>query len=192
ILDVDSFALETLYEENYAFDRNEVALLINIGASFTSLNAVKGGASIFTRDVTLGGNFVTEAIAKNLSIPFEEAEEAKINGLGDDQEARTISRNGLIAYADVICSEIERSVDYFRTTVSGEIISQVLLSGGGALIPGMTDELSRRLGLEVEMLDPFKSIGRRRHILEREAGDLLGPVAAVSMGLALRKIGDKA
>jgi type IV pilus assembly protein PilM len=192
IMDVDTYALETLYEENYAFDQDEVVVLINIGASITSLNAVKGGASIFTRDVTLGGNFVTEAIAKNMNISFEEAEEGKISGFGDDEEARSISRDGLIAYADVIASEIERSVDYFRSTFGGETINLVLLSGGGALIPGMAEDLSRRLDLEVEMINPFKRITCHQHILNKETEERLGPIAAVGVGLALRKIGDKA
>lgn len=192
ILDVDAFALETLYEENYAFDRDEVALLINIGASITCLNAVKGGASIFTRDVTLGGNFVTEAIAKSMNISFEEAEEAKIHGFGDDEEARGISREGLIAYTDVIASEIERSVDYFRSTFAGEAINQVLLAGGGALIPGIAADLSRRLDLEVEMINPFRRITCHKHILNKETEERFGPIAAVVVGLALRKTGDKA
>ena len=191
-MDVDSFALETMYEENYAFDQNDVAVLVNIGASITNINAVKGGASIFTRDFTIGGNFVTEMIAKKLNISFEDAEEVKISGLGDDERTQGISRDGLIAYADMICSEIERSVDYFRSTFGGEIIGQVLLSGGGALIPGMAADLSRRLGLEVEMIDPFKKITCNKSILDKETADRLGPIAAVGVGLALRKIGDKA
>lgn len=191
IMDVDSFALETLYEESYAFDQNEIAVLVNIGASITSLNVVKGGASIFTRDFTIGGNFVTEAIAQKMGISFEAAEEAKIAGVGEDEAARAISRAGLIAYADMICSEIERSIDYFRSTFGGEIISQVLLAGGGALIPGLSEDLSRRLGLEVEMINPFMRIAYNKQLSDEEA-DHFGPIAAVGMGLALRKIGDKA
>jgi len=192
IMDVDSFALETMYEENYAFDENDVAVLINIGASITNINVVKGGTSIFTRDFTIGGNFVTEALAKKLNITFEDAEESKIFGFGDDEATRGMYRDSLIDYADVICSEIERSIDYFRSTFGGESISQVLLSGGGALIPGMAADLSRRLGLEVEMINPFKKITCNKSILDKETADRLGPIAAVGVGLALRNIGDKA
>jgi len=131
IMDVDSFALETMYEENYEFDENDVVVLINIGASITNLNVVKGGVSIFTRDFTFGGNSVTEALAANLGIPFEEAEDIKINGKGDDEQTRTAFREGLITYADPICSEIERSVEYFRSTFGAETISKILVSGGG-------------------------------------------------------------
>ncbi|MBM4315343.1 MAG: type IV pilus assembly protein PilM, partial [Deltaproteobacteria bacterium] len=192
IMDVDSFALETMYEENYAFDQNDVAVLINIGASITNINAVKGGTSIFTRDFTIGGNFVTEAIAKKMNLTFEDAEQAKVSGFGDDEATREMFRDTLIDYADVIASEIERSIDYFRSTFGGESIGQVLLSGGGALIPGLAADLSRRLGLEVAMIDPFKKITCSKSILGKEAEDRLGPIAAVGVGLALRNIGDKA
>jgi type IV pilus assembly protein PilM len=191
VMDVDSFALETMYEENYAFDENDVTILINIGASITNLNAVKGGVSIFTRDFTLGGNVVTEAIAQNMQVPFEDAEKAKINGVGDDEQARSMFREGLIAHADPICAEIERSVDYFRSTFGAETIKQILLSGGGALIPGVAADLSRRLGIDTEIINPFKKISFDKNFQDKEATERLGPIAAVSVGLALRKIGDQ-
>ena len=191
IMDVDSFALETMYGENYEFDQNDVAILINIGASITNLNAVKGGLSIFTRDFTLGGNSVTEEIAKNLSVSFEEAEKAKIDGFGDDEQARSRFLEGLIVYADPICSEIERSVDYFRSTFGAESIKQVLLSGGGAMIPGVTADLGRRLGIETEIINPFNKITCNKNVLGGKTAEQIGPIAAVGVGLALRKIGDQ-
>jgi type IV pilus assembly protein PilM len=191
IMDVDSFALETMYEENYDYDENDVAVLVNIGASITNLNAVKGGVSIFTRDFTLGGNSVTEELARNLGISFDEAEKAKIEGFGEDPEARRRFFEGLVGYADLICSEIERSVDYFRSTFGAETIRQVLISGGGALIPGISADLGQRLGIATELVDPFSKITIGKNGLGGQAADRIGPVAAVVVGLGLRKIGDK-
>ncbi len=191
IMDVDSFALETMYEENYEFEENDVVVLINIGASITNLNAVKGGVSIFTRDFTLGGNSVTEALAANLGVPFEEAEKVKIKGTGDDEQARKTFREGLITYADPICSEIERSVDYFRSTFGAETISKILVSGGGGMIPDLVADLGRRLGIETEIINPFKKIQLDKMVLAPESAGSIGPIAAVGVGLALRKIGDK-
>jgi type IV pilus assembly protein PilM len=191
IIDVDSFVLETLYEENYEFDENDVAVLVNIGASITNLNAVKGGGSMFTRDFTQGGNAVTQAIASDLKLSFEEAEKAKIDGLGDDEQARKLFRDKLIVYADGICSEIERSVDYFRSTFGVESIKQVLLSGGGAMIPGIAADLGQRLGIETEILNPFKKIRCNKNVLDKETAARVGPLAAIGVGLALRRVGDK-
>jgi type IV pilus assembly protein PilM len=191
IMDVDSFALETLYSESYDVDEQDLAVLVNIGASITNMNVVKGGMSIFTRDFTLGGDSVTEAIAANLSISFEEAEKAKVEGYGDDPPSRELFLAGLVSYADTICSEIERSIDYFRSTFGQENINRVLLSGGGALTPGIVGELERRLGLDTEIVNPFKKIQPDKKALEAGPAEMIGPLAVVSIGLALRKIGDK-
>jgi len=191
IIDVDSFALETLYEENYEFEQDDVAVLVNIGASITNLNAIKGGGSIFTRDFTLGGNAVTRAISENMHLSLEEAEKAKVDGIGEDEAARKQFRDGLIVYADPICSEIERSVDYFRASFSVENIKHVLLSGGGAMIPGIAASLGQRLGVETEMINPFKKIHLKGDLMDKEAAVRLGPIAAVGVGLALRRPGDK-
>jgi type IV pilus assembly protein PilM len=191
IMDVDSFALETMYEENYEFEENDVAVLINIGASITNLNAVKGGTSIFTRDFTLGGNSITEAIAASLGISPDEAEKAKIEGMGDNEQARASFLEGLIVYADPICSEIERSVEYFRSTFGAENINKILLSGGGSLTPGMAVDLGRRLGIETELINPFKKIQVEKKVLDPAEVERIGPIAAVGVGLALRKVGDQ-
>lgn len=190
IMDVDSYALETMYEENYDFDENEVILLINIGAAITNLNVIKNGVSIFTRNFALAGNSVTEAIADNLGVSFQEAEKAKIEGIGNDEKARAAFREGLIAYTDPVCSEIERSVDYFHSTIGAENIRKIFLSGGGSLVHGLADDLSHRMGLETEIVDPFKKIKFDNKIMDREAAEQIGPIAAIAVGLALRKIGD--
>jgi type IV pilus assembly protein PilM len=191
IMDVDSFALETMYEENYDFEENDVAVLVNIGASMTNLSVVKGGMSIFTRDFNIGGNVVTESIAGRLELSREEAEKAKVEGVGEDEAARRLFREGLIADADPLCSEIERSVDYFRTTFGGENIKRILLSGGGALIPGIAADLAHRLAVEVEIVNPFKKITLAKNILDTKTAERIGPMATIAVGLALRKIGDK-
>jgi type IV pilus assembly protein PilM len=191
IMDVDSFALETLYEGNYDIDENDIAVLVNIGASITNMNVVKGGMSIFTRDFTLGGDSITEAVAASIGVSFEEAEKAKVDGYGDDPPSRELFRTGLISYADAICSEIERSIDYFRSTFGQENINRVLLSGGGALTPGIAGELERRLGVDTGLLDPFKKIQPDKKAFEGGSPGTAGSLAVVSIGLALRKIGDK-
>src|SRR3990172_1464140 len=80
VMDVDAFALENMYEINYAIQEGEVLALVNIGASTININVTKGGMVVFTRDVTAGGNAFTEEIQKQLGVSFEEAETLKIGG----------------------------------------------------------------------------------------------------------------
>ena len=79
IMDVAPFVLESTYEANYEFDNDEMAVIINIGASTTGINVVKGGMSIFTRDFALAGNSITESLQEKYGVTFEEAEKIKIS-----------------------------------------------------------------------------------------------------------------
>ena len=187
IMDVDSFALETMYEANYEYENNEIVVLVNIGASITNINVIKSGMSIFTRDFTLAGNSVTEALQGKYNITFEEAEKNKIECSPDNTELR----DSILDFAEPICSEIERSIDYFRSTFGGEFIKHVFLSGGSANINGLTTILSQRLNIETAIINPFLKIGFNKRNIDAKTLDSIKPIAAVAMGLGMRKMDDK-
>ena len=63
VVDVDAFALQNAYEVNYGVDPNAVVVLLNAGASATNINILSGDQSVFTRDISIGGNAYTEALA---------------------------------------------------------------------------------------------------------------------------------
>jgi len=192
IMDVDSFALETMYEENYDFEADDVAVLVNIGASMTNINIVRNGGSVLRRDFTLGGNHITEGLQQSMGLTsFEEAERIKIQGLDADAEAKERFLDNLLASTDPICSEIERSIDYFRSTYGGGEIKTILLSGGSASIPGLAENLKQRLKIKTEIVNPFKKVGYNQKRFTTEEIEKIGPSAAVCVGLALRKLGDK-
>ena len=62
IVDVDAFALQNAYEANYGLDPREVVVLMNAGASAININILQGDQSVFTRDISIGGNAYTEAV----------------------------------------------------------------------------------------------------------------------------------
>lgn len=191
ILDVDSFALETMYEKNYDFEEKDIAVIVNIGASITNINVVKNAISIFTRDFTVGCNSITEAIELQYGVSFEEAERMKTEGFRGDEAQKSAFRDNLLSYAEPISSEIERSVDYFRSTYGDEDIKQILVAGGGAFIPGIVADIEQRLNIPTEIVNPFRKIGYNRKAMTPEYLERIGPTAAVVVGLALRRIGDK-
>ncbi len=77
IVDVDAFALQNAYEVNYGLDAGRVVVLLNAGASAININILQGDQSVFTRDISMGGNAYTEAVQKELDLPFESAEQLK-------------------------------------------------------------------------------------------------------------------
>lgn len=191
IMDIDTFALETVYEANYDFEPDETVVLVNIGAGITNINVLRGNKSIFTRDFTLAGNTITEAIQSSYRVSFDDAESMQIFGPNTDDNAREAFRESLLSYADPILTEIERSIDYFRSTSGGDSIKKILLSGGVSAISGIAGDLAHRLGIETEILDPFRKIQCNKKNLSGERISEIRTMAAVAVGLALRKVNDK-
>jgi type IV pilus assembly protein PilM len=192
IIDVAPFVLETLYGANYEFDNEEIVVLINIGASTTGINVVKGGVSVFTRDFALAGNSITENIQEKYKVTFEEAEKLKLEGIPDGSEGDTLDlKNNILQFAQPICMEIERSIDYFRSTFGGEDIKQILLAGGSARIYNLAKHLSEMLNVKTETIDPFLKINYNKRHIDVKNLDNIKPVVATAIGLGLRTIGDK-
>ncbi|MBM3220942.1 MAG: type IV pilus assembly protein PilM [Candidatus Rokubacteria bacterium] len=185
IVDVDGFAIENQYEINTVEPSEEAVALIDIGAAVMKTNVTRGGASIFARDIPFGGNRYTEAIASALSVSFEEAEAAKVGGTADPA---TIAP-AIESVSRELALEVQRTFDYFASTAESERIGKIVLSGGCAQLPGLTEYLTSTWGIPVETAQPFGRI---------DAGDFAGDVAgagtslAVAVGLALRTPGDKA
>jgi type IV pilus assembly protein PilM len=192
IIDVAPFVLETLYGANYEFDNEDIVVLINIGASTTGINVVKGGMSVFTRDFALAGNSITESLQEKHKVSFEEAEVLKIEGLPNGSEGENLDlKNSILELAQPICMEIERSIDYFRSTFGGEDIKKVLLAGGSARIYNLAKHLSEMLNVKTELIDPFLKISYNKKNIDPKNLESINPVAATAIGLGLRKIGDK-
>ena len=77
IVDVDAFALQNAYEVNYGLDPAQVVALVNFGASAVNINILSGGQSLFTRDISIGGNAYTDALQRELNLPYETADALK-------------------------------------------------------------------------------------------------------------------
>ena len=185
IVDVDSFALGNQFELNYPDDRHEAVALIDIGASFMKTNVVRGGSTIFARDIPFGGNNYTQAIAQQLKVPFEQAEAAK---LGRDVGVRWEAVvPALEAVSRELSLEVQRTFDY---TAESERIGRIVLAGGCSLLPGLNDYLSSNWGIPVELARPFERIEVDPQYTEDV--NAAGPALAVAVGLALRRPGDKA
>ena len=77
LVDVDAFALQNAFEANYPIEAGHVVALVNVGASVTNVNILSGSNTIFWRDISFGGNQYTDAIQKQLSLSFDQAESLK-------------------------------------------------------------------------------------------------------------------
>jgi len=192
VVDVDAFAVQNAFETNYDPAAGQPVVLINVGAAVTNINVVANGMATFTRDITMGGNAFTEEIQKQLNISYEEAEALKVGGQGEadavvPQEVERVIQG----VADQMGGEIQRSLDFFAATAPESHVARVYLSGGTARIPALFKVIEQRAGVAVEVMNPFKNIEVDNRKFDPAVIMNAAPAAAVAVGLALRRPGDK-
>ena len=189
VVDVDAFALQNAYEVNYGIDPGAVVVLLNAGASATNINILNGDQSVFTRDVSIGGNAYTEALQRELSLPLDVADQLKrgtaVDGMTFD-DARPVLR----AVSENVMLEIQKTFDFFKATASSDRIDRIVVSGGASRAEGFVDMLKERFEAPVELFDPFKKIGFDVKKLGADSAQAAS-TAAVAVGLALRRVGDR-
>jgi type IV pilus assembly protein PilM len=189
VVDVDAFALQNAYEVNYGFQPGAVVMLLNVGASATNINILHGDQSVFTRDISTGGNAYTEALQKELNLPFEQANELKqgyaVDGVSFD-DARPVLR----AVTENVLLEVQKTFDFFRTSAANDKITRIVVSGGASRAEGFSELLTERFQAPVELFDPFKRVTFDAGKFGVDAASV-APTAAVAVGLALRRAGDR-
>ena len=190
VVDVDAFALQNAYELNYGLERDSVIVLLNAGASAMNINILSGEHSLFTRDISIGGNAYTEAVQKELSVSFETAEQAK-KGESVDGISFEDVKPALHAITENVLLEIEKTFDFYKATASSDRIDRIVVSGGSSRINGLLRSLEDRFGSPVEPFDPFRKIAFDPGKLGITDVDAIAQTAAVAVGLALRKAGDR-
>jgi type IV pilus assembly protein PilM len=193
VVDVDAFAVQNMFTTNYDVPEKETVVLINAGASVVNINILSNGITVFTRDVTIGGNQFTEEIQKQLNVSYEEAEALKIGGTRGDSDAvvpQEVERV-LTGVAEQVAGEIQRSLDFYAGTAVEANFTKVYLSGGTAKIPALFKTIETRVGVPVEILNPFRKIDVDNRKFDPAFIMEVAPMAAVAVGLALRRPGDK-
>ena len=189
-VDIDAFALENMLAINYDIDKDEIVALANVGASVTNINILKNNTSAFTRDIFKGGNQITEEIQRQMHVDYEEAEKIKIGERGEASSQPALQEI-LKNASESLAIEIGNSLDFFQSSATYQKVSKLYLSGGGSKIRDFDIILQQQIGIPVEIANPFKQIEYNEKTFDLEYLRDIGPVMAVAVGLASRKVGDR-
>ncbi len=197
LVDVAPMALYNAVRYNYGALEG-CTLVMDIGARSTNLVFMEEG-QFFSRNLpTVGtGNVITQQLMKEFNLSFKDAEELKFahasvafGGSYEDYSDKVLSKvsktvRGVMTRLHV---EVERSINFYRTTQGGKAPSRVLLAGGTSVI-ARTDEFFReKLKLDVEYLNPFRNVVVNQRITEEEIGacaHVMGEVVGVGLRFAL-------
>ena len=190
VVDVDVFAVQNAFEVNYGLNTNQTTALVNVGAAVTNVSVLSGGNSRFWRDLSIGGNNYTEAIQREMGVSFEVAEDTKRGRAAEEVPAEELQPI-LDAVNHEMVTEVQKTIDFFLSSHSEEQLDKIVLSGGGSRLECLSGALAERFGCPVEHLDPFQAISVDDRAFPPEALADMAPAAAVAVGLAVRKGGDR-
>ena len=189
LVDVDAFALQNCYEMNYSVDEGKTLALVNVGASVTNVNVLNGTTSLFWRDITFGGNQYTDAIQREMSLSFEQAEDLKKGKqVGDHTVQQVIPI--LNSVSEDFAGELRKTLDFFTATSGADRVDEIVLAGGGSGVLNLDATLRDKFGMAVNIMDPFTRVTVDEKEFNPEELAEVGPSMAIAVGLAIRKLGD--
>lgn len=190
IADVDYFALENMFELNYPEEKRHTVALINVGARFSSINILQDGESLFAGDVSVGSRLYTDALCETLGMQPLEAEQAKAGKVPANFDANLVSET-IERTTEHVVSELQRQLGfYWNAAATDRAIESIYISGGGAQIDGLIEELHARTGSACKLIESFRQVDWSANF-DKDFIHEIEPAMGVSVGLAIRRLGDK-
>ena len=157
IMDVNCFAVANVYEAEYGIAEQEVVALIDLGASSLNVNILKGGVPVFTRDIQIGGNLYKEELQKRFGLSSQDAETVKlggaVEGVSTDEVTTVIDET-----TEAMTTDIQRSLDFFSASSSDDRPVKVFITGGLSKMAAIRTSLANRLGVAVQVIDPWRQV----------------------------------
>jgi len=126
-----------------------------------------------------------------LNISYEQAENIKLGGKPIETSQRPIFEEMFSSTVTKWTQEIKRALEFVATTFGDIEVENILVSGGSCLIPGLIKYLGLETGLKIEMLNPFANLEIKEKLFDTGYLNYTAPMAVISVGLALRSIGDR-
>ena len=188
-VDLVPFALiRSLYRPSAEFfaETGGAEAIVSVGAGVTNVVVHEDGVPRFVRILLVGGEDITEAIAQELEVDIDLAEDLKRRA--DERSSDTLVADaGRIVTGQVtpIVDEIRGSLDFYLAQADSLPVARILVTGGASRTRGLFERLQQTLGNTVEAGHPLASLRiGRTGLTETQLADA-EPILAVPIGLAL-------
>ena len=185
IIDLDLFALMNAARLTNDLSSMGTIALIDLGDSFTHINIIQKGVIGYTRDIPVGGGYLTNMLMSKFKVPFEQVLAIKRGNFSPDIREEEVIETIIQAYNNIL-EEIQKYFDYF-STLSNHKMEKVLLCGGGSMIRGLDDYCADYLKIPVETLNPMQGVKVNPKVFDRSLVDEMSGLSTVALGLARRK-----
>lgn len=184
MVDLNAFAVARIQTRS-GFGSGVVAL-VDIGARVTNVSIVVDGHPRFVRILPSGGHDITEALSSSLDIPQQDAEQVKREiGIGLATAPEGLPAKQIIAeVATGLVDAVRNTLVYYASSNPGGAVQQIVLSGGGAFLPGLGQYLASAARVQVVVGEPLSSLPLAKGVDPRSLG--ADPATyVVPLGLAM-------
>lgn len=153
-VDLESVALANAWEvSSVGACGSDPAVLLHLGARGTILNFLSGKRLQFTREIPVGGQNFTQALAEGLGVDLREAERLKCQP-GDRAEA---VRAALQPSWEEWLTQCRASFDFYENQF-GRRVAHLVLSGGAARLAGFKEWLQEATGFPTHLWNPLSGL----------------------------------
>ncbi len=181
---VDGFALGNAWELGEVVnpgiqEPGRTVALVDIGATKACINILRDNVTCFAREVPMGGQDLTNAIARRVGVEPSQAEDLK----RDPGDQISIIQEAIGQTLDDLGNEINLSFDFFENQFDGEV-QEVWLTGGTALLPVLEESFEKIFEKRTKTWNPIEGLKVKSDNVDVEALNQLSPQLAVAVGLA--------
>jgi type IV pilus assembly protein PilM len=185
LMDVDGLALLNCFNNLAGDHEKSTTAVLNVGSSYTTLAIMSDDGRPFIRDTACAGNHIVSRIAEADNIPAEAVMEIIF---GDSSNGGTELGQRLEKACDELIADVAETLRFYAANEKSKPVEKIFVCGGFAPAKGFIELLSRRLGVEACLWNPFDST--LCHISDQDSDFFrkTGPAMAVAAGLAMRNI----
>jgi type IV pilus assembly protein PilM len=188
-IDMEAFALLRAVggEPLTAGEREQAArVAVSIGHDRTTVAVSDGRLCEFTRVVEWGGSRITDAVARALDVDTGEAERIKrtldISSRATHEDERsTVAAEAARREVHGLARELASSLHFYQDQPDSLGFAEITITGGGAHLQGLAEQLEELIGISVRVADPFARVGSGHGI---SSGGQDGSLA-VAIGLGI-------
>ena len=180
IIELAAISVINAFQVGHPEIKDEVVVLIDIGARMTSINFLLDGMPLITRIMHFGGAQLSDYISQILVLKPNEAEDEKRKMSGPVQELVKTAISPL-------AREIRSSIDFFERQ-NDLHVSQIYACGGTACSPQILAILGEAVGTHVECWNLIESLDVSHFNGETQRVLGLGPSLAAAVGAVLPRM----
>ena len=148
-LETEAFALARVFLQN---EKGNI-MIVDTSAVSTDIVIIENGVPVINRSIDIGGVHITQAIADALHIDFDMADQFKKDiGLMTSETPNAVPQVIDTAMKPIV-DEVKYSL-YLYKTQTGKSVEKIILSGGSAYLPNLTDYFFAATNIKVFIGNP--------------------------------------